>query len=280
MRYTEDLFQRLEGLANMAGNGLYALDLASNRILPLDTSANRYTQLSWSENGASIAALRGHEQDDLEQRDNTLLAFFDVASGTSSEKIEYDPATASDFPVGFVLSEHAAIDWSDDGSRVLFGIKEQREKPDERDGPQADVDVWHWKDERVQSVQIVRANADRNFTYRSALMLRPTRFVRLADETMRTVTPTEDSLHAIGRDDSQYRGDMSVAGNLSDYYLIDTSTGSKTLIADDIRYVLGTSPDSRWFLYQEDGQVKARDLTTGEVSNLSSTAGVDFVNQA
>ena len=82
---------------------------------------------------------------------------------------------------------------------VLFGIKEQREKPDERDGPQPDVDVWHWKDERVQSAQIVRANADRSFTYRSALMLQPTRFVRLADETMRTVAPTEDSLYTIDR---------------------------------------------------------------------------------
>ncbi|MGD8331521.1 MAG: hypothetical protein PVJ49_18965, partial [Acidobacteriota bacterium] len=176
------LLAYLVDAADMSGNGLYAIALADNRITPLDTSANRYAQLSWSDDGTAVAALRGDTEEGLEQRANTFVAFRDVAAGSSAQKIEYDPAGASDFPAGFVLSEHSGIDWSADGSRVFVGIKEQREEIEERDGPQPDVDVWHWKDERVQSVQMVRANADRNFTYESVLLLAPTRFVRLADD--------------------------------------------------------------------------------------------------
>ena len=265
--------------ANMSGNGLYVLDLAGSRIMPLDTTANRYARLSWSEDGTSLAVLRGDSEEGFEQRENALVAFLDVAPDGTATRVEYDPASAGDFPEGFVLSELGSVDWSADGSRVFVGIKQQRPELEEGDDPQANVDVWHWKDERVQSVQIVRANADRNFTYRSVLLLEPTRFVRLADDQMRTVTPTEDGLYAIGRDDSEFRGDMSIAGGLSDFYLIDTGSGDKQLIADDIRYSLGTSPDSQWFLYQEDGEVKARHLGDGTISSLSATAGVDFVNQ-
>ncbi len=278
--FNEDanLLAYLVDAANMSGNGVYVLDLGSSRIMPLDTSASRYAQLSWSEDASSLAVLRGDSREGYEQRDNTLLAFLDIL-GARPRSVEYDPAQSADFPGGFVLSERGSIAWSDDRTRVFVGIKEQRELPEEKDGPQPNVDVWHWKDERVQSVQIVRANADRNFTYRSVLLLEPSRFMRLADEQMRTVTPTEDGLFAIGRDDSELRGDMSVAGGVSDFYLIDTRTGEKTRIADDIRYTLGTSPDSRWFLYQEDGQLKARNLSDGTVTNLSAVAGVDFVNR-
>ena len=45
-----------------------------------------------------------------------------------------DPAEADDFPEGMVLSELRAVEWSEDGSRVFVGIKEQEsEEPEPED---------------------------------------------------------------------------------------------------------------------------------------------------
>ena len=64
-------------------------------------------------------------------------------------------------------------------------MKEQVPAPDTGASPRrtrvADVDVWNTKDERIQSVQMTRADADRNFTYREAFDVGADKFVKLAD---------------------------------------------------------------------------------------------------
>ena len=98
----------------------------------------------------------------------------------------------------------AAVAWSDDNRRVFFGIKPQvpaprastRRNADE----EPDVDVWNTKDERIQSVQMVRAEGDRNFTYDQAVDIESGRFIRLADETMRDLDFAPSGKWALGRD--------------------------------------------------------------------------------
>jgi len=54
------------------------------------------------------------------------------------------------------------------------------------------VDVWHYKDERVQSVQMRQASRDRRQTWTSVLHLEGPRFLRLADETIESVSLTDN----------------------------------------------------------------------------------------
>src|SRR5207342_1870642 len=89
---------------------------------------------------------------------------------------------------GMVISELGEVTWSKDGSRVFVGLKEQDPEPEKSDEPVANVDVWHWKDERVQAIQMVRADADRRATYRAAVDAASGRLTVLADEAMPTVT--------------------------------------------------------------------------------------------
>ena len=100
----------------------------------------------------------------------------------------YDPSSDSSFPAGFVISELANTRWTEDGRRIAVGIKPQEDELDEdEDDERANVDVWHWADDRLQSVQIVQADADRRFTYTSVYNVEDGRFARLADDSMRRV---------------------------------------------------------------------------------------------
>jgi dipeptidyl aminopeptidase/acylaminoacyl peptidase len=197
-----------------------------------------------------------------------------------THEVTFDPAQASGFPEGFVVSEYFTPQWSEDGERVFLGIKEQQEELEESDEPQANVDVWHWKDVREQSTQIVQAGRDRRATDLAAVTLDGLRFVRLADEEVTRVQLTDDGRWAVGFDDSPYRLQPDYARNRNDVYRIDPTSGEKTLIAETLINAMGSSPDSRWFLFWQGQRVQAFDLTNGETVDLTArSGGIDFENK-
>ena len=264
--------------AGGTGNGLYVMDLDSRMLRPLDTSAERYARLSWSEDGHGLAVLRGDTGEGEVQRTNKLIAF--VNRGDEIVLTDFDPAASAGFPEGMVLSELRALDWSDDGSRIFVGIKEQEaELPEEDEDDVANVDVWHWRDERVQSVQEVRANRDRQATYTSVIHLDDRSFVRLADEAMPTITLSEDGSFGVGRHDKAYRYDVTWGGSKADYYRVDTTTGERKLMVEGLGRPMGLSPDGRWYVYLENETVFVESVETGEVADLTDLSGVDFVNR-
>jgi dipeptidyl aminopeptidase/acylaminoacyl peptidase len=263
--------------AGMAGNGLYVLDLRGHVLHTLDDAAANYERMVWNEDGTSIAVLRGTKPEEQNHRVNTLLVITGIGS-TKTETIAYDPAQDASFPQGMVASELGSLSWSESGARIYFGIKEQEAETEKSDEPKANVDVWHWKDEDEQSVQQVRADANRRFTYAVVFNIGPRRFLRLADDGMRSVTPTDDARWAIGRVDTPYRHELSWGGNRADYVRIDLETGERQPMISALRRALGRSPDGRWFLYFKDSTLYVREIATGRTTDLSALANTSFVN--
>jgi acetyl esterase/lipase len=61
---------------------------------------------------------------------------------------------------------------------------------------------------------------------------------------------------------------------------VDVATGARTLIDKGLSREYGTSPDSKWYLYLKNKQLRAFNLTDGTSSTLDATgvAGKSFVN--
>lgn len=261
-----------------SGNGLYLVELGEGRIRSVDAGPYRYEDLVWSEDGARLATLRGSVPEGMTHRENALV----VASAEGEPRLVYEPSSDAVFPEGFVLSELANTGWTEDGQRVVLGIKAQ--EPDE-DGDDADaddeapnVDVWHWRDDRLQSVQMVQADADRRYTYTSVFNVDDQRFVRLATDEMRRVDLTGGPF-AIGRRDVAYRGDVTRADGTADYLRIDLDTGDAVEIVTEIRRPGGASPDGQWWLYLADEHLWAVELATLDRTDLSAETGIDFVDR-
>jgi len=268
--YTVDAPERL-------GNGIYLVELATGATRQLDGDTADYAQLAWSDEGAHLAVLRGHKQKANKQKDNVLLAWTDL--GTPRERaVAYNPAADTAFPKRLVVSEFAAPRWGEDGTRLFFGIKEQEAEPEASDDPKANVDVWHWKDTEAQSVQMVRIAQLRRATWPAVLHIATGKFVQLGDDEMRTVQPTQNGRWGIGRLDAPYRGEVAWGGSRADYYRVNIATGERTLIERGLSRTMGTSPDSRWFLYLKEGHVFAYDLDAGASRCIDEATGVSFVD--
>ena len=144
----------------------------------------------------------------------------------------------------------------------------------------ADVDIWHVGDERIQSIQESRANADRNRTHTGAIHIEgggELRFVQLADETMETIQISEDGYSAVGADDREYRSDWRP--NYQDLYLVEVETGERTLILEQQLRTLGFDPSGKHFLYWKDRDIWSYDLEAQQHRNLSAGAPVNFEDE-
>ena len=144
----------------------------------------------------------------------------------------------------------------------------------------ADVDIWHVGDERIQSIQESRANADRNRTHTGAIHIEgggELRFVQLADETMETIQISEDGHSAVGADDREYRSDWRP--NYQDLYLVDVETGERTLMLEQQLRTLGFDPSGKHFLYWKDRDIWSYDLEALQHRNLTADAPVNFENE-
>ncbi|MCK5650425.1 MAG: hypothetical protein KAJ42_03565, partial [Gemmatimonadetes bacterium] len=262
--------------AGLDGNGLYLVNLGTSTRRPLDSAKEKYARLTWSEEGDALAVLRGEKPEKKTERANTLVAFTGMDSATPRRHV-FDPASGSGLGENSVISEKAALLWSEGLETVFVGTKPQDDELEEwpDDGlPLADVDLWHWADDRIQTVQQRQASRDRNRTYVAAVHLEEGRLVVLADERMRTVDVTRDGHWGIGRDDRDYISDWRPS--LSDYYRVDTRTGERALVLEAHLRTLGLSPDSEHFLYWKDGDVWDYEIEADRHVNLTASGSVDF----
>lgn len=269
------------------GNGLFVFDARNGRVTPLDNDAKNYNRLAWNDEGTALAVLKGAEVEKMRERDNVLIAFPDVPvllkeGAPAPAPAILDPAKAAGFPKGWVACDRAGLAWSDDRKRVFFGIKEQAPTPDpnrKSTDEVANVDVWNVNDDRVQSLQMVQADQDRNFTFRAAFDVVAGKFVKLADETMRELDVAPDGVWAVGLDRRAYLRDETVLP-AGDYYRVNTSTGERTLIAKGQltgRHVFGIHPRGTHFLYWKDGTLIAYGFAAGTAKALGA-GKIDFTD--
>ncbi len=273
LAYTVDATERL-------GNGIYLLDPATGDTRQLDALSADYEQLTWSSKSTNLAVLRGDKAKDLKQKTNALLTWSGLGN-SEMQSMVFEPARVMSFPKGMVLSEYTAPRWSKDGSRVFVGIKEQEPEILASDSTKANVDVWHWRDAQPQSQQIVQVAQLRRATYPAVFSLRTGTFVRLGDDSMRTVAMAANANVGVGRNDVAYRGEVAWGGSRADLYKVDATSGARTLIDKGLSRTYGTSPDSRWFLYLKNKQMRAFNLENANAVQLdaSQISGKSFVNE-
>jgi acetyl esterase/lipase len=124
---------------------------------------------------------------------------------------------------------------------------------------------------------MIRAEQDRNFTFREAFDVSAKRFVKLADDTMRDLDVAQDGRWAVGRDTRGYIHDYKRPA--ADIYRVNTTTGERTLMMKNQlintstgSHTFGISPDGHYFLYWKDNRYQAYDLDAGTSRPLGGPA--------
>ena len=288
--------------ADKAGNGLQVRDMATGVVTALDSAAATYERITWNEKADALAVLRGTDARAYRDKFYAVVGVTGV-SGASPKKVVFDPAADTTVPKGFSISPSRAPQWSDDLETLFFGLYEPRLKdaqaadsessqtesadtstsestPTPSTEDKVDLVLWHYKDPRLQTQQEVQEARDRAYNYVAEYRVQARRFVRLADDEMRTVTVNpKQSRWAFGSDDREYELMGSLDGRRhEDMYTIDLQTGARKLAVKHLRYFSGASPDGTRLLYYVDGDYHVYSLATGQDRNITQGLPVSFVD--
>lgn len=287
-----DWFAYLIDAADKAGNGIEVRNMNTGATLPLDSAQASYRSISWTEKGDALATLRGADDKAFEDKLYTLVAFKDFAANGPATKVVFDPKQDSSFPSGMTISPNRPPAWHEDLSEITFGIHEAKGKKkngaadatsngDDSARPNAantqdqpdlpDLVIWHYKDPRLQSQQQVQENADKNFSFLCAYVPGSKKFVRLADETMRTANLTPQQRYVMGVDIRDYEREGNLDGRrYEDVYVVDPLTGQRKVALHKAQHVMTESPDGTKFLYYNDGVFYSYDMDSGKSTDLTS----------
>ena len=296
------------------GNGIQLRDLDSGIVRGLDSGKAFYRRLNWNKEGDALAVLKGVKHEDYEDdKLISVIAWNGLGNGTPS-RIDYDPHSDSSFPSEMSISPNRNASWTEDQKGIVFGIhdiEKKKPEPERRGGGRQDqaaaeteegdegddserargpggkpdepespsLVIWHWQDARLQPQQQVQESRDKNFSYLSIYRVDDKKFVRLADQNLRTVTPAPRDQFAVGTDISKYERDGSLDGRrYSDIYVVDMKTGKRKLALEKNRWSFGPSSEGDHILYYEGGHYFAYDMRNGRSSNITEKVNTSFVD--
>jgi len=290
-----------------AGNGIFLRNMTTGMMGPLENGKANYRSLSWTKEGDAFAALKGIESKEYSDKLYSVVAF-DMLGMPTPRKTVFDPSKHKNFPKGMTVSPNRTPTWSKDRNRLLFGIHKPKKK-DKSDTTKtksktpktkksgkrgkksstsssssteekAGLVIWHWKDKRLQSRQQVQEGQDKNFNYLCVYNVKDNRFIRLADNNIRSVSATEGERWAIGIDRTPYEEMGNLDGRrYSDIYVFDLNTGKKKLALKKSRWYFGPSPDGNKMLYYNDGHYYVYDLPSGSKLNITKDVPTSFINE-
>ncbi|MEO8434179.1 MAG: prolyl oligopeptidase family serine peptidase [Pyrinomonadaceae bacterium] len=240
----------------------------------------KYLKPTWDEDQTQLAFIS--DKDDANSRQPKFKVYH--WNRNKDQAAEIVSVSSPDFRKDFVVSEKANLGFSLDGSRLFLGVAPppEPEKNADEENPADEkvlVDLWHWKDDYVQTIQKVRAEQERNKSYRAVYHLKDKKFVQIADETMETISPANDGRYAIGSDNREFRTMADYNPGLTDYYLVNTSTGVRKLIAKKQRSGVSLSPNGKYALYFDGKDWFTYSVSDGRVVNLTSSLPVHFFNE-
>jgi dipeptidyl aminopeptidase/acylaminoacyl peptidase len=262
-------------------NGIYAATTASaDAAAPLLSGKGKYAKLTWDDKQTQAAFIS--DRDDASAAQPKFKLYHWQRSTPAAAEI-VSPASAN-FRQGWVVSDKANLSFSLDGATLFLGVVPAPEPEKEDDGPADEkviADLWHYKDDYIQPMQKVRAEQEKNRSYRAVYHLKEKKFVQLADDTMRELSPANDGRWALGQDDREYRilVGYSDDANSSDVYLVNTIDGSRKLLFKKQRGGTSWSPNGKYALFYDGKNWNTVSIPDGKVINLTANLGVNFYNE-
>ncbi len=252
---------------------VFSFDTSSQRLLLIDSAVGDFKHLVVSKDGVVLSWLFS--------ADTTKVKVYDLFVHAMGRRPETHHISADEenMPQGFAVSEYRAPEFSDDNSRLFFGIAakpEEEPKDTLLDEEKYSLDVWHWQDPLLQTQQEVSNKRIKEENYLTVFHLETGAMVPLADEEMPDINRDRFGLAPVvmGFSDLEYQRESSWTGRRArDIFLVDVKTGTKKPLISEAKssvslslygnYITAYDPDQKaWFCYStKDGS--RHNLTAG-----------------
>ena len=249
---------------------------ATSRIL--ENKKGTFKSLKPDDYGNQMAYL--YSKDTTEKKIYSLFYWTDKLN--SPENIA--DTTIKDIPKGWVVSENGNLNFSEDGTKLYFGTSqkpEQDKKDTLLDDEKVRVDVWNWKDTRLQTQQLKELKDDQKKTYLAVIDIKSKSVFQIADESIENISTIQkgNSNTALGYSDLKYGRASSWEGDLyNDVYLIDLKKKNRTPVLEKCASQFALSPAGNYLVWYElkDSSWYCRSITGNKTISLTKALKTNF----
>ncbi|WP_113652873.1 alpha/beta hydrolase family protein [Pedobacter namyangjuensis] len=191
-------------------------------------------------------------------------------------------------PERFSVSGDGRITFSKDGNRLFFGIAPVKKAKDTTlvDFENAKLDIWGYKDDYLQPMQLKNADRESKRSYLSAIdiysadpKIVPLTDAKLPDATM--VNEGNASFVLASTDYGNRIPSQWTGGSIRDYYLVDVKTGTRKKIIESLDGNASVSPNGNFVIYYNDKTMlwSTYEVATGKTTVLNNGMSVKFYNE-
>ncbi|WP_343334690.1 alpha/beta hydrolase family protein [Draconibacterium aestuarii] len=218
--------------------------------------------------------------------DEKAYTMFFATNGKDAKEIIAE--STQGMPLGWSPSEFGKISFSEDGSKIYLGtaetvIPEPKDTLLHEEKPK--VDVWNWKDIKLQPQQLVEVKKEKERTYLAVYHIDEESFIQLADLLIQQVSTIQKGNGGIclGFSDLPYKRASSwTGGGFRDYYLIDQETGIKRQIIEK-KSNARLSPKGNFIVWWEPSDSSyyavSSDINNLEIVSLTKKIPVSFYDE-
>jgi dipeptidyl aminopeptidase/acylaminoacyl peptidase len=270
-------------------NGVYQLDLQRNTISALWRGKGKFAQIALDEQGQQAVFLL--DADTTKARIRPWVLCYSSLSKDSTKVIataqsSFMPAGEKKQPGGWTISEHARPVFSEDGSKLYFGIAPQPVLNDTTLLPEeiVNVEVWSWTENRMYTQQKVMLESDKKRSYPVVWHTSKNKFVPLGSQELPDIRfqAQRDVDLALGVTEEPYLKASSWEGAAhKDVFAVDLNSGDKKLIAKDMRCNPRLSPAGKYIAWWSDTDTAwfAWGAQHGSIARLTNNRSVPFYDE-
>ncbi|AUD00667.1 alpha/beta hydrolase family protein [Spirosoma pollinicola] len=186
--------------------------------------------------------------------------------------------TTTALPKRWSVNEYREPKFADDGKRLYFSTSPIAPKPTKDsltpDDEKVKMDIWTWTDSRLQPMQQRRLKEEKERGFLAVYDLPSGKVIPLATREVPTVSfdPKKNSRYLLGLSDLPYQVQASWDPGHTDLYLVDTQTGDKKRIANDImasQPKLSSEGKYAYWFDERDSLWRAWSITDGKRIDLT-----------
>ncbi len=231
-------------------------DLRKGFADTLSRGGNEFKNFTMTDDGSQIAyvAERDSKPKDLEK----YFKLWYFKEGMDSAAVLVDKNSVG-MKLGMTISENGIPEFSKSGKRLFFGIAPIRAPKDTSlvDIDLVKLDVWHYNDDYLQTVQLSRLSRDLQQNFLTVYDFENKNIVQLASEEIPAVYQTNegDGDTFVGVTDVGRRVESQWTGSTKkDIYAIHVKNGAKKLVKKDLQGVITPSyisPTGKYIMWYD-----------------------------
>ncbi|NQU53911.1 MAG: S9 family peptidase [Bacteroidetes bacterium] len=262
--------------------GVYVYNLANKSELKILDGKGKFKQLTINKSGDKVAFLGDVSEEKKEEPNYNLYVW--ESEGEAKEIVN----NANDaIPANWEISENGSLSFSENNKRLFFGTAPKKAEKDttilEEEIPV--LDVWHWNEEVLQTVQLNNKSNDSKKSYLAIFHLRDNKAVQLETKELSGIRKINkgDSDKLLAWSNRPYAVQSMWEGSPrhNDFYLIDINSGNVELIKKDCRATPLVSPEGKYLYWNNsmDTTWNTYHIETGKEYKITTPNVIQIANE-